>query len=150
MIDDKSCFKGRPFLTEKGAAKGKKSRSSPFMQLQQNLSVKFCKTQPWICIFWHCLGQEFPNGYVCTTESIYRHLGVGAQNQDLLPLLVQKKWGDLSRRSFTQFSSQKHLHNDFWAGGAEGGHLSNFFCIRYFLYAFMLCKIFQDQLFHGW
>lgn len=77
MIDDKSCFKGRPFLTAKGAAKGKKSRSSPFLQLQENLSVKFYKTRPYVRIFWRCLGQEFPNGSVCATESIYRHLGVG-------------------------------------------------------------------------
>lgn len=96
MINDKSCFKGRPFLTEKGAAKGKKSQLSPFLQLQQNLSVKFCKTQPYIRIFWHCLEQEFSNGCVCTTESIYRHLSVGkdtAQNQDLLSLSVQKSAG---------------------------------------------------------
>lgn len=91
MINDKSCFKGRPFLTEKGAAKGKKITIISILQLQQSLSVKFCKTQPYVCIFWHCLGQEFLSDCVCTTESIYRHLSVGedtAQNQDPLPLSV--------------------------------------------------------------
>lgn len=93
MINDKPCFKGRPFLTEKGAAKEKKISIISVFAVTAKSSVKFCKTQPYICIFWHCLGQEFPAGCVCTTESIDRHLGVGkntAQNQDLLPLSVQK------------------------------------------------------------
>lgn len=139
MIDYKSCFKGRLFLTEKGEAKGKKSRSSPFLQLQQNLSVKFCKTQPYICIFWHCLGQEFPNGCVRATESVYRHLGVGkdtAQNKDLLSLSVQKSAG-ISQRGISLHFQVKNTCITMW-GVWRVGHLSNF---AFIIYSVPLCSV---------
>lgn len=142
---------GGHFLTKKRSSQGKKKSWSPlFLQLQQNLSVKFCKTQPYICIFWHCLGQEFPNGCVHTTESIYRHLGVGkdsAHNQDLLSLSVQRSAGVSQWGISLRFQVKTTCIT---ISGLGESHLSNFFCIHYILCAFMLGKIFQDQLFHSW
>lgn len=72
VIDDKSQFKGRPFLSEKGAAKAKrKISSSPFLQLQQNLSVKFCKTQPYLCIFGTVYGKNFRISKWCMSHWEY-------------------------------------------------------------------------------
>lgn len=64
-ISGKYCLSGKPFLTENGAAKEKKTRHYYFYfcSCRKIYQWNFAK-QPYICIFWHCLGEEFPNDCV--------------------------------------------------------------------------------------
>ena len=152
MIDDKSCFKGRPFLTEKGAAKGKKSRWSPFFavtaksisKILQNtalhmhfLALPRARIPKWLCMYHREYIQSPRYGKRYSTEP------------GPVITVSTKRYGNLSMRNFTQVSNQKHMQNNFWGSGT-GGNLSNFFCIYCILYASVLYKIFEDQLFHKW